>query len=275
MVREDGEFCGQQKIDPHACTSCMPLAHYLDARRASLDHARDLAACLIVPSQSIGDLYRANGAAAPRLHLVSADTPSIDTGLAASARTKLCMGFAAPFLRETGAELLANALRLLAADEVEIVTGGCDEAGNPVPPQASPYRLTGARAARHGFSTDAPEAFLREIDVFLHLSQGMRGTNPAVMAALADGVFVIAIECGAASDAIADGVTGRVVPAGIEASALAAILRQTIEGGQEILANRPHRRAQALSQSQKSSSEVAMLRQIFANIIAQSRGDAA
>ncbi|WP_264813430.1 glycosyltransferase, partial [Gluconacetobacter sacchari] len=61
MVRADGRFCGQKRIDPRACQRCRPEARHLDDRALLAGAALRDAALLLSPSASHRDLHLANG----------------------------------------------------------------------------------------------------------------------------------------------------------------------------------------------------------------------
>ncbi|MBB2205752.1 glycosyltransferase [Gluconacetobacter takamatsuzukensis] len=61
MVRRDGRFCGQKRIDLRACRRCCPEARHLEDRAVLAGAALRDAALLLSPSVAHRDLHLANG----------------------------------------------------------------------------------------------------------------------------------------------------------------------------------------------------------------------
>ena len=67
MVREDGRYCFQTRIDLHICQNCVPGAHHLEGRARLMQVVLQGAALLLSPSQSHGALHVANGVPPDRI----------------------------------------------------------------------------------------------------------------------------------------------------------------------------------------------------------------
>ncbi|MBV8914305.1 MAG: glycosyltransferase, partial [Acetobacteraceae bacterium] len=61
MVKEDGSYCFQTRIDPSVCEACMPEAPHLRPRLKLLLQALSGAALVLSPSEAHRQLYLANG----------------------------------------------------------------------------------------------------------------------------------------------------------------------------------------------------------------------
>ena len=67
MVREDGTYCFQRRIDLHVCEACLPGSRHLGQRASLLRDALDGADLLISPSAAHRALYLAQGIAPARI----------------------------------------------------------------------------------------------------------------------------------------------------------------------------------------------------------------
>ena len=61
MVKADGAYCFQTRIDLSVCQACVPDAPYVKPRFNMLTHALAGAALLLSPSEAHRQLYLANG----------------------------------------------------------------------------------------------------------------------------------------------------------------------------------------------------------------------
>lgn len=193
MIREEGRFCGQRRIDPLACTACQPLARHLEMRRTLLTPALQDAAALMVSNQGMADLYQANGVDAARIAIIPRGLPAPASPAAspidAAHSGPLRIGFAGFPTRANGGEALALAFSQAASRLPPASLSLCLALERDVPGEslADIAYAFGVPLAGHDAADFA--GFAAAIDVLAHLPAAPGGAPGAALAALADGAW--------------------------------------------------------------------------------------
>ena len=132
------------------------------------------------------------------------------------------LGIAAQLIERKGHALLFESLQMLADKHptVQLIVFGRGPLSDSLPPLAAARGL-GARVHFAGFRTDL-EQWLGALDVLVHPAH-TEGLGNVCLQAAAAGVPCIGSRVGGIPEAIADGVTGLLVPVG-DAAALAAAI---------------------------------------------------
>lgn len=235
MIREEGRFCGQRRVDMKTCTACMPLARHLSMRASLLLPALHGAACVFVPNDALARLYADNGVAPACLQLLPRGLPPAAAAAApVAADAPLAIGFSGFPARGNGGEMLANACALLPAGatvlHMALEPDMPGETAQDIPYDfASPPVVHDAAGVR---------AFAAAVDVMLQLGEAPRGFDAARDAALADGAWLL---CSAAQSLPHPGA-GTVLDPQADAAALAAAILRLAERRAELRANRGQRK---------------------------------
>src|SRR6185437_5649408 len=212
MVRGDGRYCFQTRIDLNLCRACVPGAAYLPERLDLLLGGLRGAARVLSPSHSHAALYAANGIGPDRL-LVRPN------GIRLPARPRarrsggvLRFGYVGGAEMVKGFPQLRAAFEGLARSNWELVL--IDNTLNLgfASIDVGDWRHSGKVVTEPAYDQEGLDAFLESIDVLLFPSQWKESFGLTVREALARDVWVIATDCGGPAEAIADGVNGNLLP---------------------------------------------------------------
>ena len=257
MVRGNGHYCFQTRIDLAVCQACVPNARHLQARAAILQQVLHGAAHLLCPSASHRQLYLANGVA-PGTIGVSRN------GIRQPARARAArrpgspprFGFVGGNEAIKGFHLLRGAFEDLAAGdpasgapafgewELVLVDNTLNLGFSSI--DVSDWKVSDRITVIPAYAQDGLDAFFDRIDVLLFPSQWKESFGLTVREALARDVWVIATAPGGQSEEIVDGVNGRLIPLDGRASGLVAAIAEILSnpGMLDGYAN-PHRGALA------------------------------
>ncbi|WP_371863408.1 glycosyltransferase [Acetobacter nitrogenifigens] len=213
MVRKDGTYCAQRRIDPHVCQLCVPEARHLGLRADLMKQTLAGAALLLSPSEAHRRLYIENGVPSDAIRVNRngffwPKAPRNPRPHGAPLRFGYVGGVEAvkgyPLVREAFERLDSSDWRLVVIDNKlklgfqSIITHD--------------WKVKGAVIVRDAYSPDTMDDFFNEIDVLLFPSQWMESYGLTVREALARDVWVIATSPGGQSEDIVDGVNGTLMP---------------------------------------------------------------
>ena len=213
MVRGDGRYCFQTRIDQRVCQACVPHARHLGARAAILRQVLHGAAHLLSPSDTHRGLYLANGVASASLSVSR-------NGIAAPARPHALrrpgapprFGFVGGNEPIKGFHLLRAAFESLSSGEWELVLVDNTLNLGFSSIDVSDWRVCGRIEVVPAYGQDGLDEFFDRIDVLLFPSQWKESYGLTVREALARDVWVVATAPGGQADDIVDGVNGRLIP---------------------------------------------------------------
>jgi glycosyltransferase involved in cell wall biosynthesis len=212
MVREDGTFCQQTRIDPLVCAQCMHGARHLDARRELLGAALAGAALLISPSRAHKALYVANGVAPERIEVLpnGVRLPAARRARAASARMRFA--YVGGSAEVKGYSVVRGAFEALARDDWELTLVDNTLSLGFSSVDAGAWRVRGSLKVVPAYTQDRMDDFFADIDVLLFPSQCKESFGLTVREALARDVWVVATNGGGPGEAITEGVNGTLIP---------------------------------------------------------------
>ena len=213
MVKADGQYCFQRRIDLRICEACMPGARHLRPRAALLRDALDGAALLVSPSAAHRDLYLAQGIAPDRI-VVAPNGVRLPAALPPrKPAARLRFGYVGGNEKVKGYGLVRKAFAGLARADWDLVL--VDNTLNLGFSSIDAADWSGARGTVRilpAYSQDTMDAFFAGIDVLLFPSQWKESFGLTVREALARGVWVITTDGGGPADAVEDGVNGTIIP---------------------------------------------------------------
>ncbi|MBB2202703.1 glycosyltransferase [Gluconacetobacter tumulisoli] len=232
MVRADGRFCGQARIDPRVCQRCRPQARYLDDRALLLGQGLRDAALLLSPSAAHRDLYIANGVDPARI-VVNRNgftwpprpRPLRPPGLAPRfgyvGGTETVKGF--PLIRAAfeGLDRSDWVLRLV-DNKLNLGLRSIDVAD---------WRVRGQLDIVAAYDAGTMDAFFDSIDVLLFPSRWPESYGLTVREALARDVWVVASAPGGQAEDIVDGVNGTLIGLDATPGDLAAAVAALLDPG--------------------------------------------
>jgi glycosyltransferase involved in cell wall biosynthesis len=212
MVRADGRYCFQTRIDLHVCENCLPGEHHLGQRLALLRDALDSASLLLSPSAAHRELYLAQGIAPERIVVAPNGVRLPAAPVARRPGARLRFGYVGGNEKVKGYGLVQQAFTALARDDWELVLVDNTRNLGFSSIDAAEWSVQGGLRIVPAYTQDTMEAFFAGIDVLLFPSQWKESFGLTVREALARDVWVIATEGGGPADAIAHGVNGTLIP---------------------------------------------------------------
>jgi glycosyltransferase involved in cell wall biosynthesis len=212
MVRDDGRYCFQTRIDMTVCAACLPHAKHLLHRQRLLRGALDGAALLLSPSAAHRALYLAQGIAPDRIEVAPNGVRLPVGAKPRPAGGKLRLGYVGGFEPVKGYDVLKAAVESLPrADwDLVLVDNTLNLGFSSV--DTDGWRARGTLHVVPAYTPDGLDDFFAGIDVLLFPSQWKESFGLTVREALARDVWVVATDGGGAADAIRPGVNGTLIP---------------------------------------------------------------
>ena len=222
MIDRSGRYCGQLRIDPEVCATCVDSPALNEERMRRSRQALEGASALLAPSQFFADLHAANG-----LHDVTVNRNGIGRpdGRACIRRPgPIRFGYVGGNTPIKGFHLVREAFMALAELPATLVL--VDNTLN------LGFRSFSADAIRGIPNVELQPAYTREtideffagIDVLLFPTQWKESFGLTVREAIARNVWVIASDAGGVSEDIRPGINGTTIPFGDDGTALRAAI---------------------------------------------------
>jgi glycosyltransferase involved in cell wall biosynthesis len=229
MVKGDGHYCFQTRIDLHICQACNPGAKHLEHRQRLLRDALDGAALLLSPSEAHRSLYLAQGIAPERIE-VAPNGIVLPHGEPARPKSgRLRFGYVGGPDAVKGFEVLQGAMESLQRADWELVLVDNTLNLGFSSMDTAEWRVRGELKVVPAYSQNGLDAFFAGIDVLLFPSQWKESFGLTVREALARDVWVVATEGGGAAEAIEDGVNGTIIPLDGRAAPLRAAIEALLD----------------------------------------------
>jgi glycosyltransferase involved in cell wall biosynthesis len=211
MVRQDGTYCHQTKIDLRVCQDCVPGARHLQQRQVLLRAALDGAALLISPSEAHQALYVANGIPADRIAVLPNGVRLPKQHVQRRPGPRLRFAYVGGNVEVKGFSIVRRAFEALDRGDWDLILvdntlnlgfSSVDAAG---------WQVRGHIRTVPAYTQDNIDAFFAEVDVLLFPSQWKESFGLTVREALARDVWVIATAGGGPGEAIVEGVNGNLI----------------------------------------------------------------
>jgi glycosyltransferase involved in cell wall biosynthesis len=212
MVRADGKYCFQTRIDLHVCQACNPDMKHLVHRQELLRGALDGAALLLSPSEAHRALYLAQGIAPERIAVAPNGVRLPARSLPKPSQGVLRFGYVGGFEPVKGYSVLQRAMESLQRSDWELVLVDNTLNLGFSSVDVAAWRVRGKLSVVPAYAQDGLDAFFAGIDVLLFPSQWKESFGLTVREALLRDVWVIATEGGGAAEAVTDGVNGTLIP---------------------------------------------------------------
>jgi glycosyltransferase involved in cell wall biosynthesis len=212
MVRDDGTYCFQRKIDLRVCEACFLGARHVRDRFALLRDVLDQAALLISPSAAHRELYLAQGIAPEKILVAPNGVRLPQAAMPRAPGRHPRFGYVGGDEKVKGYSLVKQVFGGLARDDWELVL--VDNTLNLGYASIDPSDWHGRGTVRivPAYAQHTMDDFFAGIDVLLFPSQWKESFGLTVREALARDVWVIATDGGGPADAITDGVNGTLIP---------------------------------------------------------------
>lgn len=227
MIDRNGSFCGQTRIDPQVCASCVE-----DRRRNAerMQHARTAlegASLLMAPSRYFADLHAANGFAGVQVNKNGVSRPD---GRGRRRREgSVRVGYVGGNTRIKGFHLVQKAFRTLSALPATLVL--VDNTLNLGFSSFGPETITGIDQVEvvPAYTQDTIDDFFADIDVLLFPTQWKESFGLTVREAILRDVWVIATDAGGVVEDIRPGENGTIIPFRDDGTALQAAIVDAVE----------------------------------------------
>jgi glycosyltransferase involved in cell wall biosynthesis len=244
MVRADGTYCFQTRIDRHVCEACNPGAKHLKYRQRLLRGALDGAALLLSPSEAHRGLYLAQGIAPEHIEVAPNGVRLPGRAAARPAKGKLRFGYVGGFEPVKGYNVLKAAMEgLERADwELVLVDNTMNLGFSSV--DVGQWQVRGSLRVVPAYTQDGLDDFFAGIDVLLFPSQWKESFGLSVREALARDVWVVTTQGGGAAEAVEHGVNGTIIPLTSNAAPLRAAIEWLLDNPSRVRGFRnPHKNA--------------------------------
>ncbi|MCP1203153.1 glycosyltransferase [Acetobacter oryzoeni] len=213
MVKADGHYCFQEKINLHTCQLCVPHARHLAERQILMTTAMQHAALLLTPSAEHRALFIANGMPADKICVnrngfLWPKSPHAPR----AAGQKLRFGYVGGKEEIKGYSLVKRAFESLKRDDWEllIVDNKLNLGIKSV--YTGAWKTQGQVSTIPAYTRETIDAFFNSIDVLLFPSQWKESYGLTVREALSRDVWVISTAPGGQAEDIEDGVNGTLIP---------------------------------------------------------------
>lgn len=213
MVRADGNYCFQTKVDTNICQICMPFAgKYIHGRYAMMHQGLEQAALLLSPSESHRQLHIMNGIAGDHIKVNRNGIPRpTKKRPPRPSNMPLRFGFAAGDESVKGYPLIREVFgRLKRSDwQLKIVDSKVNLGYPPINPRN--WGAKGEILTVLPYDKTTMDDFFYGIDVLLFPSRWKESYGMTVREALLRDVWVICSAPGGQSEDIMDGVNGTLI----------------------------------------------------------------
>ena len=213
MVRENGEYCFQERIDLRVCQNCMPGARHLEQRAALMRTVLDGASLLLSPSEAHRKLYLANGIVPEKIEVAPNGVRMPRAGLEQRRRGEvLRFAYVGGDVAVKGFGVVKAAFESLTRGDWELVLVDNTQKLGFSSIDVEGWTVQGRLSVVPAYTQDEIDAFFGGIDVLLFPSQWRESFGLTVREALVRGVWVIATEGGGQAEPIEHGRNGSIIP---------------------------------------------------------------
>lgn len=230
MVRENGRYCFQRRIDPKVCAACVETPALLDTRIALMESALRGAALLLSPSESHRTLYMANGIAPERIRTNRNGFlwPSVPRP-PRPRKAPLRFGYVGGVEKVKGYPLLKEAFEGLERGDWELVLVDNKLNLGVQSIVVEDWKVHGQLRVLPAYGPETMDAFFAELDVLVFPSQWMESYGLTVREALARDIWVLTTTPGGQAEDVTEGVNGTLVPLGSDAQTLRAAVTDLLD----------------------------------------------
>lgn len=230
MVRSNGEYCFQNKIDLKVCQPCEAHAQYLTERMIMMKQGLQAASLLLSPSETHRQLYIANDIDE---QLIKVNRNGISRPKkkrpSRSKNTPIRFGFVAGDELIKGASLIQKVFKSLVRSdwELRIIDSKVDMGYPPI--DVKSWKAKGKITTLLPYDDDGKDDFFYGIDVLLFPSQWKESYGMTVREALLRDVWVICSHPGGQSEDVVDGVNGNYISLTGDQAELTKVIEELLD----------------------------------------------
>lgn len=244
MIRPDGRYCHQVKIDPSVCRFCVDDLTSTRARSAYLRQQLDKATRLIFPSDFHRQLHVANGFSEDRCFTnkngVRMPGPDFSKTPVDDPKVKVRFGFVGGPGPIKGGPQIARAFQDIKRSDYELKIVDAAKHIGLSWRNDDEWKLRGKVTFVDPYTSDTMDEFFAGVDVLLFPSQWKESFGLTVREAMARGIWVIAADAGGLSEDCIDGVNARVIPMSADHTQLTAAILEALDMDHSKVAPSPH-----------------------------------
>ncbi len=214
MVRGDGRYCFQTRIDLKVCAACVPHEGFNVYRDQFLRRVMQGASVLFSPSAFFRSLYVQNGVPENKIFVNKNGIRFPRPGYKKLPSNKIRFGYVGGTGPIKGIELIREVFNRVQRDDYELVM--VDNMLNLGHTSLSVHGwdIKGRLRVLPAYTQETLDEFFAGIDVLLFPSQWKESFGLAVREALARDVWVIATDAGGVVEEIVEGENGNIIPLG-------------------------------------------------------------
>jgi glycosyltransferase involved in cell wall biosynthesis len=211
MIRADGKYCNQRRIDIYICERCAPDLAHLQLRQGLLRLALEGASLLVVPSQWHKDLFAENGIIENVVDMSPVDQGSRWPMPMAKALRSAKLLYYKDLCTKDENLLVHAALEAIGADGWELLL--VEAPNTTADPSCNPdiRHVPVSRIRRAALAGPTLATLLNDVDVLILPMLADADNTMTIHHALARGIWVIALGADRPASDILDGVNGSLV----------------------------------------------------------------
>ena len=230
MVRPEGRYCFQTRIDFAVCATCVPDLGFSVRRYDKLRGWLDAAELITTPSAFHRDLHLANGISPARI-VVNKNGVRVPVTFerASSPSGRLRFAFVGGAGALKGIDLIRAAIERIERSDWELllVDNTLNLGFSSI--EAGDWKIRGKLSVVPAYTQATIDEFFDSFDVLLFPSQWKESFGLTVREALARNIWVVATDAGGAAEDIADGVNGTIIPMGPDPLPLRKAIEDLLE----------------------------------------------
>ncbi|CAI3950842.1 glycosyltransferase [Commensalibacter communis] len=230
MVKSNGQYCFQKRIDLQVCQRCEPESQYLIERMMMMQQGMQAATLLLSPSETHRQLYIANDVDES---LIKVNRNGIVRPKKIRPKrpknTPLRFGFVAGDEVIKGAVIIKKAFKSLSRSdwELKIIDSKVDMGFPPI--DVSNWNVKGKVMTVPPYDDAGKDDFFYGIDVLLFPSQWKESYGLTVREALLRDVWVICSHPGGQSEDVIDGTNGNYISLKGDVSELVNVIEEVLD----------------------------------------------
>lgn len=228
MIKGDGSYCFQTKVDLNVCSTCVDDAGINLYRQYRLRDMLNRADLLLTPSHFFHDIYSANAFPPERLG-VNRNGVARPADFQRLPSSKLRFGYVGGNATVKGAHLIQKLFATLGRSDYQLVVIDNLLSLGFSSISTDQWPVTGELKILPAYNQDNMDDFYSQIDVLLFPTQWKESFGLTVREALIRDIWIIATDAGGVVEDIVDGENGDIIPLLDDGSALKAAVERALD----------------------------------------------
>jgi glycosyltransferase involved in cell wall biosynthesis len=234
MIKGDGSYCFQKRIDLNVCSTCVPDAGLNLYRQYRLRDMLSYADLLLTPSRFFHEIYAANDFSPERLK-VNRNGVARPTNFQRRPSDRLRFGYVGGNAAVKGAHLIQKVFAELERSDYELLVIDNLLSLGFSSIKAEDWPINGKLQILPAYSQDDMDSFYSQIDVLLFPTQWKESFGLTVREALIRDIWVITTDAGGVVEDVVDGENGEVIPLLDDGKALKLAVERALDRVEAIM----------------------------------------